>query len=173
MAADPHQPKLPTDPMDRMIERLRQHTSQLELLGKTVAGHQQLLAQLGADVKLLMPDNAGQGHLPIPTPRWHDLVGQERANAIDRLRDWVRRVYEPVYGYLAAGLGACWPEHPLALVVLDHMSETWAVLYARATRPQHVLAQQLEFHLRYVPAAAEMLRTETHGCGHARPRTAP
>jgi hypothetical protein len=36
-----------------------------------------------------------------------------------------------------------------------------------------VLAQQLEFHLRYVPAAAEMLRTETHGCGHARPRTAP
>jgi hypothetical protein len=78
-----------------------------------------------------------------------------------------------VYGHLAAGLGACWPEHPLALMVLDHISETWVVLYARPTRSQRVLSAQLEFLLRYVPAAAEMLRTETHGCGHTRPRPAP
>jgi hypothetical protein len=91
MVADPQQPELPAEPMDRVIERLRQHTSQLELLGKTVAGHQQLLAQLGADVKLLMPDNAGRGHMPIPTPRWHDLVGTERATAVTGW-DWVRRV---------------------------------------------------------------------------------
>lgn len=173
MVTDSHQPQLPGDLVDELRAQVSAHAAQLDLLGETVTSHEDLLARLQEDLKLLQQDNAGQGHQPIPTPRWHDLVGEERAKAIDRLRDWVQRVYEPVYGYLAAGLGACWPEHPLALVVLDHLSETWAVLYARDTRPQHVLAQQLEFHLRYVPAAAEMLRAETHGCSHARPRPAP
>jgi hypothetical protein len=145
MATDPHQPQPPAGPVEELRAQVSAHAAQLDLLGETVTGHADLLTRLHEDLKLLQQDNGGQGH----------------------------RVYEPVYGHLAAGLGACWSEHPLALVVLDHLSETWAVLYARATRPQHVLARQLEFHLRYVPAAAEMLRVETHGCGHARPRTAP
>ena len=173
MATDPHQPQLPPGPVDELRAQVSAHGAQLDLLGETVTGHADLLSRLQADVKLLQPGNGGPGHQPIPTPRWHDLQGEDRATAIGRLQDWVRRVYQPVYGHLAAGLGACWPEHPLALVVLDHLSETWAVLYARDTRPQAVLARQLEFHLRYVPAAAEMLRAETHGCGHAPPRTAP
>jgi hypothetical protein len=171
MATDPDQPLLPAGPAGDLRAQVSAHTAQLDLLGETVTGHADLLARLQEDLQLLQAGNGGHGHQPIPTPRWHDLAGEERATAINRLRDWVRRVYEPVYGQLAAGLGVCWPEHPLALVALDHLSETWAVLYARTTRPQHVLAQQLEFHLRYVPAAAEMLRAETHGCGHARPRT--
>jgi len=173
MATDLHQPQPPSGPVDELRAQVSAHAAQLDLLGETVTGHADLLARLQEDLEVLQKDNAGQGHQPIPTPRWHDLQGEDRAQAIGRLRDWVRRVYEPVYGHLAAGLGACWPEHPLALVVFDHLSETWAVLYARTTRPQHVLARQMEFHLRYVPAAAEMLRAETHGCGHARPRTAP
>jgi hypothetical protein len=173
MAADPHQPLLPAGPVDDLRAQVSAHTAQLDLLGETVTGHADLLARLHEDLKLLQHDDGARGHQPIPAPRWHELEGQARADAIGRLQDWVQRVYRPVYGYLAAGLGACWPEHPLALVVLDHLSETWAVLYARTTRPQHVLARQLEFHLRYVPAAAEMLRAETHGCGHAPPRTAP
>ena len=94
MAADP-QPPLPTDPMDALVARVGEHAAQLELLGLTVAGHDERLAELGAAVESLLPDNAGQGHTPIPSPRWHDLEGQARTEAIDRLRDWVRRVYVP------------------------------------------------------------------------------
>ena len=61
-----------------------------------------------------------------------------------------------------SGVGA------FAQLVIGAISVIMIVVGGRA-----VLAQQLEFHLRYVPAAAEMLRTETHGCGHARPRSAP
>ena len=165
MAADP-QPPLPNDPMDALVARVGEHAAQLELLGLTVAGHDERLSELRAAVESLLPGNAGQGHTPIPSPRWHDLEGQARADAINRLGDWVRRVYVPVYGHLAAGMAACWPEHQLALQILDHLSETWAVLYARGTRPQRVLTAQLEFQLRYVPAAAEMLHRETSGCGH-------
>jgi hypothetical protein len=166
MATDPYEPLPPADPVGELAARV-------DLVGAAVVELEKALADLRARVESLLPDHAGQGHKPIPTPRWHDLEGEERADAIDRLGDWVRKVYVPVYGHLAAGLGACWPEHPLALVVLDHMSETWAVLYARPTRTQRILSAQLEFQLRYVPAAAEMLRTETRGCGHTRPRPAP
>ncbi len=165
MAADPQSP-LPADPMDALVARVGEHAAQLELLGLTVAGLDERLTELRAAVESLLPGNVGQGHAPIPSPRWHDLEGQARTDAIDRLRDWVRRVYVPVYGHLAAGMAACWPEHPLALQILDHLSETWAVLYARPTRPQRVLSAQLEFQLRYVPAAAEMLQRETSGCEH-------
>jgi hypothetical protein len=105
--------------------------------------------------------NEGKGPSPIPAPRWHELQGEERAAAIVRLRGWVRRVYVPVYGHLAAGLGACWEQHPLCCLLLDHLSETWAVLFDRPTRPQRILSAQMEFQLRCLPAAAEQLRTET------------
>jgi hypothetical protein len=166
MAADPQQPQSPADRLDSLAARVGEHADQLELLGLTVAGHDERLTELRATLDSLLPGNAGQGHTPIPSPRWHDLEGQARADAMGRLRDWVRRVYVPVYGHLAAGMAACWPEHPLALQILDHLSETWAVLYARPTRPQRVLTAQLEFQLRYVPAAAEMLQRETSDCEH-------
>jgi hypothetical protein len=153
-----------TDHLGEVLGRLGEHADQLDLLGETVAGYGEALEVLQRAVQVLADDGTSQGPTPIPAPRWHDLEGQDRAAAIARLADWVRRVYVPVYGHLAAGLGACWPEHPLALVVLDHMSETWAVLYARTTRSQRVLSAQMEFQLRYVPAAAEQLRAETHGC---------
>jgi hypothetical protein len=166
MATDPQEPQLPADPMDALAARLGEHADQLELLGLTVVRHDERLAELRAAMDSPLPGNAGKGHTPILPPRWHDLEGQARADAIGRLRDWVRRVYVPVYGHLAEGMATCWPEHPLALQILDHLSETWAVLYARPTRPQRVLTAQLEFQLRYVPAAAEMLRRETSGCEH-------
>jgi hypothetical protein len=167
MATDSHQPQPDADRLDELAARV-------DLVGTAIAKHEDALTELRDLVKGLLPDNAGQGYKPIPTPLWHALAGQERSDAIERLRDWVRRVYEPVYGHLAAGLRACWPEHPLALVVLDHMSETWAVLYTRPTRTQRILSAQLEFQLRYVPAAAELLRAETGGCvRHVRRRAAP
>jgi hypothetical protein len=167
MTSDSQQPQPAVDRLDELAARI-------DLVGTAIAKHEDALAELRELVKGAFPDNAGQGYKPIPTPLWHALAGQERAEAIGRLRDWARQVYEPVYGHLAAGLRACWPEHPLALVVLDHMSETWAVLYTPPTRTQRILSAQLDFQLRYVPAAAEILRAETGGCTrHMRRRAAP
>jgi hypothetical protein len=165
MTSDSQQPQPDADRVDELAARI-------DLVGAAVAKHEEALAELRELVTGLLPDNAGPGYKPIPTPRWHNLTGQARADAIERLRGWVCQIYEPVYGHLAAGLGACWPEHPLALVVLDHMSETWAVLYTGTARTQRILSAQLEFQLRYVPAAAEMLRTETYRCLQHRPRRA-
>ena len=54
------------------------------------------------------------------------------------------------------------------------MSETWAVLYTGTARTQRILSAQLEFQLRYVPAAAELLRAETRVCvRHRHRRPAP
>ena len=167
------QPQPAADPMGEVLSRLGEHTDQLDLLRRTMAAQAEALTQLQGVVKVLADDGTSQGPTPIPAPRWHDLEGDDRVAAIDRLRSWVQRVYVPVYGHLAAGLGACWPEHPLALVVLDHMSETWAVLYARPIRSQRVLSAQLEFQVRYLPAAAEQLRAETSRCtAHVQPRPA-
>ena len=167
MTSDSQQPQPDADRVDELAARI-------DLVGAAIAKHEDALAELRELVTGLQPDNAGQGYKPIPTPRWHLLAGQERAGAIERLHAWVYQVYEPVYGHLAAGLGACWPEHPLALVVLDHLSETWAVLYTGTARTQRILSAQLEFQLRYLPAAAELLRTETRVCArHRRPRPAP
>ena len=167
MTSDSQRPQPDADRVDELAARI-------DLVGAAIAKHEDALTELQELVKGLQPDNAGQGYKPIPTPRWHNLTGQERAAAIERLHGWVYQVYEPVYGHLAAGLGACWPEHPLALVVLDHMSETWAVLYTGTARTQRILSAQLEFQLRYVPAAAELLRAETRVCvRHRRRRPAP
>jgi len=167
MTSDPPPPQ--PDP-----GRVEDLAARIDLVGAAIAQHEDALSELRELVTGLRPDSTGPGYQPIPTPRWHNLTGQERADAIERLQDWVRRVYEPVYGHLAAGLGACWPGHPLALVVLDQMSETWAVLYTGPTRTQRILSAQLEFQLRYLPAAAELLRTETRVCARHRPqRPAP
>ena len=162
MTSDSRQPQPDAGRVDELAARI-------DLVGAAIAQHEDALTELRELVTGLLPDNTGQGYQPIPAPRWHNLTGQARAEAIERLQDWVRRVYEPVYGYLAAGLGDCWPEHPLALVVLDYLSETWAVLCTGTTRTRRTLAAQLEFQLRYLPAAAEMLRTETRVCARHRP----
>ena len=154
------------DPFAALTAALGEHAEHLELARQALAAHGAELGELRAAVAALLGMNEGKGPSPIPAPRWHELQGDERAAAIVRLRGWVRRVYVPVYGHLAAGLGACWEQHPLCCLLLDHLSETWAVLFDRPTRPQRVLSAQMEFQLRYLPAAADQLRTETAGCEH-------
>ena len=151
------QPQLPGDPVAELAALAGQHTDEL---AKLTGG----LADVRSDVDALLADNAGKGTMPLPAPRWHELAGEAREEAIGRLRGWVETVFRPVYGHLATNLGDCWAEHDLALVVIDHLSETWAVLFARDTRPQRILSAQMEFLLRYMPAAADMLKTETLNC---------
>jgi hypothetical protein len=164
-------PQLAGDPLAEVMARLGEHADRLDLLVAAAAARDAKFAELWDLVQGLLPENGGAG-APVPTPRWHVLEGQERAGAIARLASWVEAVYVPVYGQLAGGLGGCWAEHPLALQVLDHLSETWTQLYERP-RTQRILSLQTEFQARIVPVLAEQLRAETARCtAHVRPRAA-
>lgn len=109
---------------------------------------------------------------PVPAPRWWMLTAAERAAALDRLAAWVDKVYLTSGGHLARMLAPCWPEHDLCLFVLDFLSELHSVLYLRPTRSARTLADQAEFHLRILPAAADLMKAETTRCDHSRIRSA-
>jgi hypothetical protein len=136
----------------------------LDGLDRQVAG---LAAQLG---------DGGQGgqdpdaYQPVPTPKWWKVTGQERQEAITRLRAWVEQVYRPGYGQLAATLGPCWETHDLCLYALDIASALWSVLYLQPTRSPGLLSAQAEYQTRILPALAEQLMAETSRCGHTQTR---
>jgi hypothetical protein len=113
---------------------------------------------------------AGTGYRPAAAPRFWKPNGPDRDAAIGKLRAWVEQVYRPGYGYLAAGLGDCWEQHPLCLYILDWLSELWSVLYLAPTRTPGTLAGQAEWHTRLLNAAAEQLARETRGCHHGASR---
>jgi hypothetical protein len=112
-------------------------------------------------------DSGGRFYAPIPTPRFWQLHGQEREQAIDRLRSWVRDVYLPTFGHLARTLPACWDQHTFCLTVLDVASELHSVLYLQAARNQGLLAGQAELLTRLMPALAALMAAEATRCPHA------
>jgi len=118
------------------------------------------------DLLFAEPDRAG--YTPIPAPRWWLLDGDERAEAIARLAAWVDEVYRPSYGHVARLLPACWADHPLCLFVLDFLCELHSVLYLRDRRGASTLAGQAEWHIRHLPAAADLMAAEAKGCEHTR-----
>ena len=112
-----------------------------------------------------------KGYEITPTLRWWATGGQdaltdeERAAGVLRLRDWVERVYKPVYGSLGK-LGDCWPEHKLCVITLDWLCELWHVLYETPERDARTLTQMADFGTRIVPAAAALLARQTSGGCH-------
>jgi hypothetical protein len=100
-------------------------------------------------------------------PRWWKLRGDEREEALARLRAWVEQVYRPGYGHLSAALGPCWEQHPLCLYGLDWLMELWSALYLASSRGAPVLASQAEWQTRLLPALAEQMHIETSRCRHA------
>ena len=112
-------------------------------------------------------------YTPIPAPRFWQLHGQDRDQAAGRLRSWVRDVYQPAFGHLAARLPACWEQHTFCLTVLDVASELHAVLYLQATRNQGLLAGQAELLTRLMPALAALMAAEAARCPHAQPHARP
>jgi hypothetical protein len=128
---------------------------------------------LAARLDEMAPDEEGDPRVyrPSPAPRWWKLAGEDREEALGRLRGWAEQVYRPGYGQLAATLGPCWEQHPLCLYGLDVLSELWSVLYLQGRRSPAVLSAQAEYQARIVPAIAEQLMIETTRCGHARART--
>jgi hypothetical protein len=127
---------------------------------------------LAARLAGILPDgDSGTGlYAPSPVPRWWQLAGDARGEALEKVRAWVDQVYRPGYGQLAQALGPCWEQHPLCLYGLDVLSELWSVLYLQASRSAAMLSAQAEYQARIVPAIAEQLMTETTRCGHAAAR---
>ena len=70
-----------------------------------------------------------EGYQPIPAPRWWQLQGRERAEAVARLRAWVETVFRPGYGHLAEQVGPCWEQHDLCLYQLAWLSEMHTVIF--------------------------------------------
>ena len=118
-------------------------------------------------------DNGGEGYRPAPAARWWKLDGDEREDAVIRLRAWVEQVYRPGYGHLAAALGRCWEQHPLCLYGLDWLMELWSVLYLAPERGTLALASQAEWQTRLLPGLAEQMHAETAAASTAGRRPTP
>jgi len=146
-------------------------TDQAEVL-RSVDGLKDTVDELAHRFNALFPDGDTEGafYTPIPTPRFWQLHGADRDQAIGRLRSWVRGVYVPTFGHLAAKLPACWEQHTFCLTVLDVASELHAVLYLQATRNQGLLAGQAELLTRLMPALAALMAAEGARCPHAQAR---
>jgi hypothetical protein len=142
---------------------------------RTVDGLKDTVDELICRFNGLFPDG-GTGvafYTPIPAPRFWQLHGQDREQAIGRLRSWVRDVYQPAFGHLAAKLPACWEQHTFCLTVLDVASELHTVLYLQATRNQGLLAGQAELLTRLMPALAALMAAEAGRCPHAQSHVRP
>jgi hypothetical protein len=146
-------------------------TDQAEVL-RSVDGLKETVDELAGRFSALFPDGdtGGAFYSPIPTPRFWQLDGDDRQQAIGRLRSWVADVYLPAFGHLAARLPACWEQHTFCLTVLDVASELHAVLYLQATRNQGLLAGQAELLTRLMPALAALMAAEGARCPHTQPR---
>ena len=146
-------------------------TDQAEVL-RSVDGLKDTVDELARRFNSLFPDGDTDGafYSPIPAPRFWQLSGEEREQAVGRLRSWVRDVYLPVFGHLARKLPACWEQHAFCLTVLGVASELHAVLYLQATRNQGLLAGQAELLTRLMPALATLMAAEGARCPHTQSR---
>jgi hypothetical protein len=168
----------PPDPVTAALDQLAAHREQIARLDRREADHFAALSGRLAEIADLAAQLAGTGpadgdpggYQPSPAPKWWKLTGEERQEAVARLRAWVEQVYRPGYGQLAATLGPCWETHDLCLYALDIAAELWSVLYLQDQRTAGLLSAQAEYQTRILPALAEQLMTETSRCGHAQAR---
>jgi len=176
-----------TASLAELTRHLAQATGRLDAIGGTATrqaaildsldGLDQQVAALATRLTTLAaagsgtPDADAEPGQPAPAPRWWKLRGQEREEAIGRLRAWVDQVYRPGYGHLAVALGTCWDQHPLCLYGLDWLMELWSLCYLNTQRHGRALASQAEWQTRLLPALAEQMHLETTRCHHARPRS--
>jgi hypothetical protein len=148
--------------------------SELSRHGEILAvldGLDQQVLELARHVAALseLPDD-GEGkpgpYKPEPSVKWWAIDADGRAEAIRCLAAWVQDIYVPGYGFLAAMLPACWPQHELILYSLDTLSQLWMVLYLNPERSPSTLAGQAEFQTRVLPLYVAQIREEVRDCGH-------
>jgi len=138
-----------------------------------LAGMPERVADLDARVRILAGrrhDEEGEAYEPTDNVSWHKIEGEERVQAVARLRSWSLRVFIPGYGVLADRLPTCWEKHPFCLYTLDYLSELWSVLYLNQKRSAGMLASQADFTTRLLPAAVRQMAEDAADCGHAATR---
>jgi hypothetical protein len=152
--------------------RLREMGAQLATItevAEVVAVVSQTVTGIEGRIEALEdPGPQGKGYVPIPAPRWFELQGAERAEAVDRLQSWVETVFRPGMGKSASQLPPCWAEHEFCLYQLDVLSELWSVLWLQPRRNAPQLGGQAEWLTRLLPAIADLMTRETAGCEHTR-----
>jgi hypothetical protein len=132
----------------------------------TVKRLEEMVATLAAKVAEVVPDGGpARVYKPSPTPQVWRLNAEAKEQLTRKLSAWVHDVYRPLYGHLAARLPACWPQHDLAIVILDVLSEL-QLYYTLNKRTHGVLVSQGEFTVRILPALAELLAAECARCQH-------
>ena len=168
------------DAIAAILDQLAAHADKMSTLDARQAGQMAALtSQLAAlaariDQQLAtaaaQPDEQAAGDAeaegPAASRRWWRLQGQDRAEAIEALRQWVQQVYRPGYGQFAAALAPCWDEHPLCLYAIDILAGLWSVLYLPERRNPAILSAQAEYQARILPALAEQMTAETTRCPH-------
>jgi hypothetical protein len=164
-----------------LSEQLTQVAAMVTAVGRVLHDDTASLTQIEAldrkvtdlAASLVGPADGAAHHQPAAAPAWWNLTGAERQEAVAQLRDWVKEVYRPGYGHLAATLGPCWEAHDLCLYGLDILSQLWSALYLQPDRGTGVLSAQAEYQARILPAIAAQMMAETTGCGHDQPRRQP
>jgi hypothetical protein len=135
----------------------------------TVKRLDEAVATLAAKLAQVAPDDGpARVYKPSPTPQVWRLNADAKQQLTRKLSAWVHDVYRPLYGHLAARLPACWPQHDLAIVILDVLSEL-QLYYTLNKRTPGLLASQGEFTVRILPGLAELLAAECGRCQHHAP----
>lgn len=170
-----------TGQLGQLAERVQVAGTELDRQGEILAaldGVDQQVVELAGIVAGLAEEPAdedGEGdgrrkpYRPAPPVRWWEIFGEDREAAVDRLQAWVRDIYLPGYGHLAAALPPCWAEHPLCLYSLDVLSELWMVLHLTPRRSAGGLAGQAEWQTRILPLYVAQMAAEANGCDHVGP----
>jgi hypothetical protein len=165
-----------TGQLGKLAETVRDTGTRLDRHGEIISaldGLDQQVIELARHVAALSEEAAGEGedgegpYRPAKSARWWVLKGEDREAAIAKLADWLRDIYVPGYGHLAAAMPACWRQHDLILYSLDVISELWMVLYLSPRRSTATLAGQAEFQTRVLPLYVAQMQDEARDCRHA------
>lgn len=151
--------------------RLREMGAQLATItevAEVVAVVSQTVAGIEGRIEALEdPGPQGKGYVPIPAPRWFELQGEDRAEAIARLQSWVDTVFRPGMGKPASQLPPCWAQHEFCLYQMDVLSELYSALWLQPRRSASLLSGQADWLTRLLPAIADLMARETTGCEHS------
>lgn len=100
-------------------------------------------------------------------PALAELMAEATGNCIHQqdgdVTAWAEQIYRPSFGYLSAGLPACFAEHPFAVEILAIAMRLWrACFLPSATRDSaQQAASQAEFVTRILPVISTLIGNAT------------
>jgi hypothetical protein len=148
--------------LETLETRQRGHADVLASMADLSSQVHQMSELLAEVVINIGPDGDEPGRMPRPTPQWHKLTTDELAAELHKLRGYEKEIL-PLLGHLAS-LGACWPKHPVACIVMDIFGELYQGLFMTDRRPPKILSAQADFMIRVLPGLMAIATKETANC---------